>query len=85
MKIKLTIAVLTFVAISANAQVETQLLEHRHYHNHDNAYVHSPAHSKFGGVPVGAKAKCRDGEFSFSRHHRGTCSRHRGVSRWIRR
>ncbi|HEY8201132.1 MAG TPA: DUF3761 domain-containing protein, partial [Actinomycetota bacterium] len=34
-------------------------------------------------VPAGATAVCRDGTYSFSQHHQGTCSRHGGVSRWI--
>jgi competence protein ComEC len=33
--------------------------------------------------PVGATAQCRDATFSFSRHHRGTCSHHHGVARWL--
>lgn len=33
-------------------------------------------------VPVGATAKCRDGEYSFSQHRRGTCSGHGGVAVW---
>ncbi|MFF3570212.1 DUF3761 domain-containing protein [Nocardia jiangxiensis] len=35
------------------------------------------------GVPDGATAQCRDGEYSFSQHRRGTCSGHGGVSRWL--
>jgi hypothetical protein len=34
-------------------------------------------------APVGAKAICRDGTFSYSMHHSGTCSRHGGVLKWI--
>jgi hypothetical protein len=34
-------------------------------------------------APAGASAVCRDGSYSFSLHHRGTCSRHGGVSRWL--
>ena len=33
-----------------------------------------------GAPPPGATAICRDGEYSFSTHHSGTCSRHGGVS-----
>jgi hypothetical protein len=29
-------------------------------------------------------AICRDGTYSFSMHHRGTCSHHGGVARWLR-
>jgi hypothetical protein len=33
--------------------------------------------------PQGASAKCRDGSYSFSEHHRGTCSHHGGVASWL--
>jgi Protein of unknown function (DUF3761) len=29
-------------------------------------------------------ARCRDGSFSHSEHHSGTCSGHHGVARWYR-
>lgn len=61
---------------------ESQLQEHGHYVNHDGHVVHSPAHSRNGGVPAGATARCGDGTFSFSQHHSGTCSRHHGVAEW---
>jgi hypothetical protein len=35
-------------------------------------------------TPQGASARCRDGTYSFSRHHSGTCSRHGGVAGWER-
>jgi Protein of unknown function (DUF3761) len=35
------------------------------------------------GAPVGATARCRDGTYSFSQHHQGTCSHHRGVAEWL--
>jgi hypothetical protein len=35
-------------------------------------------------VPYGATARCRDGSYSFSEHHRGTCSWHGGVATWLR-
>jgi hypothetical protein len=34
--------------------------------------------------PRGATAICRDGDYSFSRHHSGTCSGHGGVRNWLR-
>ena len=61
---------------------ESQLQEHGHYVNHDGHVVHSPAHSRTGAVPVGATVRCGDGTYSFSQHHSGTCSRHRGVAEW---
>ncbi|WP_287881484.1 DUF3761 domain-containing protein [Aquitalea sp.] len=66
-----------------NQPVEAQLIEHGSYTNKDGNSVHSPAHSKSGQAPRGATAKCRDGSYSFSQHHRGTCSRHGGVSEWL--
>lgn len=35
------------------------------------------------GAPAGASAKCRDGSFSMSKHHSGTCSHHGGVANWL--
>lgn len=62
---------------------EAQLVEHGHYRNAGGNSVHSPAHSRNGGPPAGASAKCGDGTFSFSLSHRGTCSRHGGVAEWL--
>lgn len=62
---------------------EAQLVEHGHYKNKSGQDVHSPAHSKDGNLPQGASAKCRDGTYSFSKHHSGTCSRHGGVAQWL--
>lgn len=61
---------------------ESQLQEHGHYVNRAGHDVHSPAHSRTGAVPAGATARCGDGTYSFSRHHSGTCSHHRGVAEW---
>ena len=36
-----------------------------------------------GGPPAGATAICRDGDYSFSTHHTGTCSGHGGVKQWL--
>ncbi|MGA8332010.1 MAG: DUF3761 domain-containing protein [Mycobacterium sp.] len=36
-----------------------------------------------GGPPPNATARCRDGDYSYSRHHSGTCSGHGGVSEWL--
>lgn len=35
------------------------------------------------GAPAGATAQCRDGTYSFSQHHSGTCSHHGGVAMWL--
>jgi hypothetical protein len=36
-----------------------------------------------GGPPPGASAQCRDGTYSYSQHHSGTCSHHGGVAVWL--
>ena len=33
--------------------------------------------------PTGATAKCKDGTYSKSTHHSGTCSKHGGVDQWM--
>ena len=53
----------------------------RYYTNSAGERVQSPTYSNT--VPAGATAQCRDGTYSFSRNHRGTCSHHGGVSRWL--
>lgn len=62
---------------------ENELTSHKHYINKDGKTIHSPAKSKSGDIPAGASAQCRDGSYSFSRHHSGTCSHHGGVSQWL--
>jgi len=53
-----------------------------HYTNSQKRHVPRPAHANT--APAGATAECRDGTFSFSANHRGTCSHHGGVKRWLR-
>jgi len=65
------------------ASQESELIEHGRYTNKAGADVHSPAHTVTGQAPAGASAKCRDGSFSFSQNHRGTCSHHGGVAAWL--
>lgn len=36
------------------------------------------------GAAVGPTARCRDGSYSYSRTHSGTCSHHGGVAQWYR-
>ena len=62
---------------------ENDLSSHKHYTNSDGQIIHSPAKSKSGAVPNGATAQCGDGSYSFSQHHRGTCSHHGGVANWL--
>jgi Protein of unknown function (DUF3761) len=61
---------------------ESGLTSHGHYANKAGQEVHSPSASISGKVPTGSSAKCRDGTYSFSKHHSGTCSRHGGVAEW---
>jgi len=51
----------------------------------------TPAASKSAPVaaagnsdPTGATAKCKDGTYSKSQHHSGTCSHHGGVAEWLK-
>lgn len=66
-----------------NANTVTNLSNSNFYTNVDGNKVHSPAYSS-NGIPAGATARCRDGTYSFSLNNRGTCSRHGGVSSWLR-
>ena len=52
-----------------------------YYQSSDGSCVHRPTKSgqNFGRIT----AYCRDGTHSMSHHRRGTCSRHRGVARWV--
>ena len=56
--------------------------------NDNGAYVNSQGQrvkrpENCSGPPAGATAQCRDGTYSFSRNHRGTCSHHGGVAKWL--
>jgi len=53
-----------------------------HYTNSAGQRVQSP--TKASTVPSGATAQCRDGSYSFSQNHRGTCSHHGGVAKWLK-
>ena len=52
-----------------------------YYTNVRGHRVHRPVHAR--QAPRGATARCRDGTYSFSENHRGTCSHHGGVSSWL--
>ena len=78
-----------FAGVAINAQPfnepdESQLQTHGHYTNRSGEAVHSPSKTKTGNVPEGATAQCRDGSYSFSHNHSGTCSGHHGVVQWLR-
>jgi len=77
-------AVLALVAVSLVA-APAEARKHAYadadtYTNVDGHQVHRPVRS--GSPPPGWTAQCRDGSYSFSEHHRGTCSHHGGVARW---
>jgi Protein of unknown function (DUF3761) len=44
--------------------------------------VPDPEQAPGGVAPPGWHAQCRDGSYSFSEHHSGTCSGHGGVQQW---
>jgi hypothetical protein len=52
------------------------------YTNSSGQRVQSP--TKSSSVPAEATAQCRDGSYSFSQNHRGTCSHHGGVAKWLK-
>jgi hypothetical protein len=52
-----------------------------YYVNVSGTKVHVPVVIEV--APIGATAKCKDGTYSFSQHHQGTCSHHRGVGKWL--
>jgi hypothetical protein len=62
---------------------ENDLGRHGCYHNRFGDERHVPAPDA-KGVPQGATARCRDGDYSFSAHHSGTCSSHKGVAEWLK-
>ena len=39
--------------------------------------------SAAAAAPPGATALCKDGTYSYSKHHSGTCSHHGGVAKWL--
>lgn len=66
-----------------NREGSSHLSNDEHYVNVLGHTVHSPAYASHGEVPAGASALCRDGSYSFSESHRGTCSHHGGVATWL--
>ena len=54
----------------------------------NGSYVNSkgqtvPRPENCSAPPKGATAQCRDSTYSFSKSHRGTCSHHGGVAKWL--
>jgi hypothetical protein len=56
-----------------------------YYQNSSGQCVPDPSAGQApgGAIPAGVTAICRDGDYSYSTHHSGTCSGHGGVKRWI--
>jgi hypothetical protein len=63
------------------AQTSEQTSGNEYYTARSGHRVHRPM--KATSAPRGASAQCRDNSWSFSENHRGTCSHHGGVSRWL--
>ncbi|OIQ78755.1 hypothetical protein GALL_395370 [mine drainage metagenome] len=82
MRTRWRVAVFGAVVMLASAFGLAQASSSDYYTNSSGHEVHRPEHAK--KRPAGATAKCRDGEYSFSQHHRGTCSGHGGVAEWYR-
>jgi hypothetical protein len=53
-----------------------------YYSNVNNIKVHIPVKSL--KPPMGATGQCRDTSFTFALNHRGACSHHGGVLKWIK-
>jgi Protein of unknown function (DUF3761) len=68
-------------ADSQQAPTATPKTTPHYYTNKDGIRVQSPTH--YDSPPSGATAQCGDGSYSFSLNHRGTCSHHGGVSKWL--
>jgi hypothetical protein len=75
---KLACAALVFLIVGQAALASSG----DYYTNSGGHHVHRPVRAD--RPPSGATAQCRDGTYSFSEHHRGTCSHHDGVERWLR-
>jgi hypothetical protein len=79
-----TAVIETPIQASENTEInsgENNASNNDHYINCDGQNIHSPAY--YDDAPANATAICNDGTYSFSRHRRGTCSRHGGVSQWL--
>jgi peptidoglycan hydrolase-like protein with peptidoglycan-binding domain len=69
------------VILAAHPAWTTPISNSAYYSNVNGNSVHSPVQAP--AIPAGATAQCKDGSYSFSLHHSGTCSGHRGVARWL--
>lgn len=71
---------------ASSSPVPSQSLQFEPARSHSrlDQQLHPPRRPADGLPPNNATAQCRDGTFSFSQHHRGTCSHHGGVGTWLR-
>jgi hypothetical protein len=77
-----SIAIALLAALTLATVVEAQSYPGPDYYtNASGHHVRRPVHADH--APPGATAKCRDGSYSFSEHHQGTCSHHGGVAAWL--
>ncbi len=67
--------------LNAHPEWTTTISNDNYYSNVNGSVVHSPVQSP--AIPAGATAQCKDGSYSFSLHHSGTCSGHHGVMQWL--
>jgi hypothetical protein len=90
MKRIITLVLLSFLSYCSYAQKadSTHAVHHvthattiHHYKNHEGHTVQSPTY--YDKAPEGATAVCGDGTYSYSESHRGTCSHHGGVRKWL--
>src|SRR6185312_7678602 len=54
----------------------------QHHHSHHRTSTTSARTKKRAQVRTKPTAVCTDGTYSYSAHHRGTCSHHGGVKTW---
>ena len=63
------------------AQADPSCTNNGTYTNSQGQTVKRPENCS--SAPKGATAQCRDGSYSFSQSHSGTCSHHGGVAKWL--
>ena len=81
MKIVRILAAVLFTLVFSTVFTPNIFAKTSYYINSSASKIHRPVYSK--PVSYGATAQCRDGEYSFSKHHRGTFSGHGGEAKWL--
>ncbi len=98
-RLSLLVRLLAVIGVITTAQVASARSHHHHHHRfHLGAGTSGGAGEDYytavsghrvdravhaGSAPSGATARCGDNSWSFSESHRGTCSHHGGVTRWL--